>query len=299
MRILVSGASGLIGSALIPYLTSCGHRVGRLVRTSAKAGSGEIPWNPSAGILDASSVEGFDAIVHLAGENIAGGRWTATRKQQILESRSKGTRLLAETLSRLAQPPKVLVSASAIGFYGERGEEILREDNKPGKGFLPEVCVAWEEATRAASEKGIRVATPRIGIVLSAAGGALARMLFPFRIGVGGKIGNGHQFMSWITLDDLVGVIYHAIQTDSLAGPVNAVAPRPVTNLEFTKTLGRVLSRPAVFPLPSFAARLLLGEMADELLLASTRVEPAKLLATGYQFKHSELEAALRHVLAL
>jgi len=299
MRILVSGASGLIGSALIPYLMAHRHDVSRLVRTSAKAGSGEIPWNPPAGILDASSVEGFDAVVHLAGENIAGGRWTAARKRQIFESRSKGTRLLAGTLSRLAHPPKVLVSASAIGFYGERGEEILREDDKPGKGFLPEVCVAWEEATRAASEKGIRVVTPRIGIVLSTAGGALAQMLFPFRIGVGGKIGNGHQFMSWITLDDLVGVIYHTIRTDSLAGPLNAVAPRPVTNLEFTKTLGRVLARPAVFPLPSFAARLLLGEMADELLLASTRVEPAKLFASGYQFRHSELEAALRHVLAL
>jgi uncharacterized protein (TIGR01777 family) len=298
MRILMSGASGLIGSSLIPYLTSCGHAVDRLVRRSARAGSGEIPWNPSAGILDASSVEGFDAIVHLAGENIARGRWTAARKRQILESRTRGTRLLAETLSRLARPPRVLVSASAIGFYGDRGGEILQEDAKPGKGFLPEVCVAWEEATRAASEKGIRVATPRIGIVLSTAGGALARMLLPFRMGVGGKIGSGGQYMSWITMDDLIGVICHSVEDDSLAGPINAVVPRPVTNLEFTKTLGRVLSRPAVFPLPGSAARLLLGEMADELLLASTRVEPAKLLAAGYQFKYSELEAALRHVLA-
>lgn len=299
MRILVSGASGLIGSALVPYLASRAHEVNRLVRASSEAGTGKIPWDPCAGILDAESLEGFDAVVHLAGENIAGGRWTAERKRQILESRSKGTRLLAETLSRLAEPPKVLVSASAIGYYGDRGQEILREESKPGKGFLSEVCVAWEEATRSASEKGIRVVNPRIGIVLSADGGALAQMLLPFRMGVGGKIGSGNQYMSWISMGDLLGAICHSIDDDSLAGAVNAVAPKPVTNLEFTQTMGRVLSRPAIVPLPGFAARLLFGEMADGLLLASARVEPARLLATGYEFKHAELETALRHVLNL
>jgi uncharacterized protein (TIGR01777 family) len=297
MRVLVSGASGLIGSALLPYLTARGHDADRLVRVLAKTRSAGVFWDPSAGVLDATNLEGFDAVVHLAGENIAGGRWTAERKRRILESRRKGTQLLVETLSRLAQPPGVLVSASAIGLYGDRGPETVGEDSPPGKGFLPEVCVAWEEATRPASQKGIRVVTPRIGIVLSAAGGALKQMLRPFRMGLGGKIGSGNQYMSWITLDDLVRVICQSIEDHSLTGAVNAVAPNPVTNLEFTRTLGRVLSRPAILPLPAFAARLLLGEMANELLLSSTRVEPAKLLTTGFCFQHSELESALRHIL--
>lgn len=297
MKILVSGASGLIGSALVSYLTASGNEVSRLVRSSADAGRDRIAWDPAAGVLDPESLEGFDAVLHLAGENIAAGRWTAERKRRILESRSRGTRLLANTLSRLDEPPNVLVSASAIGYYGDRGPEVLNEDSKSGRGFLPQVCVAWEEATQPATEKGIRVVNPRIGIVLSALGGALARMLVPFRMGVGGKIGSGSQYMSWITLEDLVGVICHCIENDSQRGPVNAVAPEPVTNLEFTKTLGRVLSRPTIFPLPGFAARLFLGEMANELLLAGARVKPNRLLAAGFQYKHIDLEEALRHIL--
>ncbi|HYK91395.1 MAG TPA: TIGR01777 family oxidoreductase [Acidobacteriota bacterium] len=298
MRILVSGASGLIGSALLPHLAARGHETSRLVRASSKARVAGVVWDPSAGVLDATSLEGFDAVVHLAGENIAGGRWTADKKRKILESRSKGTQLLGGTLSRLAQPPRVLVSASAIGFYGDRGPDVMREDSPPGKGFLPEVCTAWEAATRPAALKGIRVVTLRIGIVLSTAGGALKQMLPPFRLGLGGKIGSGRQFMSWITLDDLVGVLHHSIENDSLSGAVNAVAPNPVTNIEFTRTLGHTLSRPTILPLPAFAARLVLGEMADELLLSSTRVEPAKLIAADFHFEHSELEPALRHVLS-
>ncbi len=298
MRVLVSGASGLIGSALLPYLAARGYDVQRLVRVSGEARPAGVVWNPSAGVLDAAGLEDYDAVVHLAGENIAGGRWTAERKRLILESRRKGTQLLAQSLSRLARPPKVLVSASAIGYYGNRGPEIMRETYAPGKGFLPEVCSAWEEAPDPAADAGIRVVMPRIGVVLSAAGGALARMVVPFRLGAGGKIGNGQQYMSWITIDDLLGVIRHCIENAALTGAVNAVAPNPVTNLEFTKTLGRVLSRPVILPLPAFAARLLLGEMADELLLSSTRVEPAKLLATGFRFQYPELEPALRHILS-
>jgi uncharacterized protein (TIGR01777 family) len=239
----------------------------------------------------------MEAVVHLAGENIASGRWTAARKARIRSSRVMGTRTLCETLARLSQPPKVLVSASAIGYYGDRGAEPLWENSAFGTGFLAEVCRAWEEATQPAVQKGIRVVLLRIGIVLSPAGGALAKMLIPFQLGLGGVIGSGNQYMSWIALDDVAGVIAHALVTDTLQGPVNAVAPYPVTNREFTKTLGRVLRRPTVFPLPGFAARLAFGEMADALLLASTRVEPKRLLATQYVFRYPELEDALRHLL--
>ncbi len=297
MKILVSGASGLIASALLPCLTSRGHETWRLTRGSGRASPKAIAWDPDAGSIDAKSLEDFDAVVHLAGENIAGGRWTAERKRRILESRKKGTLLLAESLSRLAHPPRVMISASAIGYYGDRGSEMLNEESAPGSGFLPGVCIAWEEATRSAAGRGIRVVTPRIGIVLTTSGGALARMLPPFRLGLGGKIGSGAQYMSWISLDDLVGVICQGLEDDVLTGAVNAVAPGPVTNLEFTRTLGRVLSRPTILPLPAFAARLMLGEMAQELLLASARVVPDKLIAAGYRFQHSSLEAALRSVL--
>ena len=297
MRILVSGASGLVGASLVPLLRRQGHEVLLLVRSPSAAAPGAVFWDPSAAKLDLRSVEGCDAAIHLAGENIAGGRWTAERKRQILESRRKGTRLLAEGLGRLARPPKVLISASAIGYYGNRGAETLRENSRPGSDFLSEVCVAWEEATRPAWEGGIRVVNPRIGVVLSTAGGALARMLPPFRLGLGGKIGSGNQYMSWISMDDLVGVICYCMETEALVGPVNAVSPHPVTNREFSRALADALSRPSVFPLPGFLARWLLGEMADALLLASARVEPARLLAAGYGFQHPELEVALRHVL--
>jgi uncharacterized protein (TIGR01777 family) len=297
MKILVTGSTGLIGSALIPSLLADGHSVVRLVRRVSATPANEILWDPRLGTLNAAMLEGYDAMVHLAGESIAGARWTPENKRRILDSRVQGTRLLVEALLSLSKPPGVLISASAIGFYGNRGAEILREESPPGKGFLPDLCRQWEEAAQPASKRGIRVVTPRIGLVLSGRGGALARMLLPFKLGVGGKIGPGNQYMSWIALDDLVGSIRHMIQDQDLSGPVNAVSPQPVTNLEFTRVLGRTLSRPTLFPLPAFAARIVLGEMADELLLASARVEPARLLAAGCQFRFPELQGALRHVL--
>lgn len=297
MKIVVSGSSGLIGTALVSFLTSGGHQVTRLVRAKTDSGAAGVPWDPATGAIDAGGLEGHDAAVHLAGENIA-ERWTPAKKARIKESRAKGTRLLAETLARLSQPPKVLVSASAIGYYGDRGDAVLREDSSSGSGFLAEVAREWEAATGPAGQKGIRVVNLRIGVVLSAKGGALAKMLLPFKLGLGGKVGSGNQFWSWIAMDDLLGIIHHALTTDALKGPVNAVSPKPATNLEFTRTLGRVLGRPTVFPMPAFAARLAFGEMADSLLLASTRVEPAKLNASGYQFRYPELEGALRHVLS-
>ncbi len=239
----------------------------------------------------------MDAVVHLAGENISAGRWTDARKARIRDSRVQGTRLLCESLVGLSQPPKVLVCASAVGYYGDRKDEVLTEESTPGAGFLAEVCREWEEAAESAAQASIRVVYLRTGIVLSPSGGALAKMLLPFKLGLGGRIGGGGQYMSWIALNDAIGAIHHAIVTEALRGPANLVAPSPVTNLEFTKTLGRVLSRPTIFPLPGFVARLVLGEMADGLLLASTRAEPARLLGTGYVFRHPELEGALRYLL--
>jgi uncharacterized protein (TIGR01777 family) len=297
MNILVTGSSGLIGSALIPSLTTGGHRVIRLVRLQPGPGEEAVHWDPAAGTVDMAGLEGADAAVHLAGENIAARRWTDEQKARIRDSRVKGTRLLCESLARLAQPPKVLVCASAVGYYGDRGEEVLREESAPGSGFLSDVCREWEGAAEPAVPKEIRVVHLRFGVVLSPAGGALAKMLFPFRMGVGGILGSGRQYMSWIALDDAVGVIHHALTTETLQGPVNAVSPHPVTNREFTKTLGRVLVRPTLFPMPVFAVRLAFGEVADALLLASTRAEPARLLVTGYAFRYPELEGALRHML--
>ena len=295
MKILVTGASGLVGSALAPFLEAGGHEVARLGR-SAPA-DGDVRWDPDAGVLDAGALEGFDGVVHLAGENIASGRWTEARKRRIRESRVNGTQLLAATLAGLERPPRVLVSASAIGFYGDRGGEELTEGSPAGLGFLSEVCREWEAATEAAEGKGIRVAHARLGVVLSKDGGALAKMLTPFRLGAGGNIGNGRQYMSWITLDDTAAAIGHLLAAESAAGAVNVVAPAPVTNGEFTRTLGRVLRRPTLFPMPGFAARLAFGEMADALLLASTRVKPARLMESGYAFRHGSLEEGLRHVL--
>ena len=289
MRIAVTGSSGLVGSALVPSLLSAGHEVVRLKRPEQ--------WDPDRGTIDASVFSGANAVVHLAGENIASGRWTAARKQQILDSRVNGTKLIAETISRIDPPPRVLVSASATGYYGDRGSEVLREESPSGNGFLSEVCRQWEAATGAATRQGVRVVHLRTGLVLSAHGGAIGRMLFPFKLGVGGKIGSGNQYWSWISLDDVCGVIVHCIQAAGLHGPVNTVSPSPVTNFEFTKTLGRVLGRPTIFPLPAFAARLAFGEMADALLLASARVEPTKLIASRFVFKHKELGPTLRYLL--
>jgi uncharacterized protein (TIGR01777 family) len=296
MPVVVSGSRGLVGSALVPFLTTGGHRVTRLVR-GAPANSDEAAWNPSRGLADPSRFDGVDAVVHLAGENIAAGRWTPARKAEIRQSRVEGTRSLCESLARLAQPPKVFVSASAIGFYGDRGAQTLTEESGAGSGFLPDVCREWEAATEPASQAGIRVVNLRFGMVLSPAGGALNKMLLPFRLGLGGRIGSGVQFMSWIVIDDAVGAIHHALFAESLRGPVNAVAPTPVTNAEFTHMLARVLRRPALIPVPQFAARLAFGEMADALLLASARVIPVRLRESGYQFRFPDLEGALRYLL--
>lgn len=267
------------------------------MRRASRPGADEAAWDPARGVLQPAAIEGADALVHLAGESVAAGRWTAARKARIRASRVDSTRLLAETAAGLGRRPRVLVCASATGFYGDRGDERLTEQSAPGRGFLAEVCREWEAAAEAARQAGIRTVHLRIGMVLSRAGGALAALLVPFRLGLGGVIGSGRQWMSWIALDDMVGVITHVLADERLAGPVNAVTPAPVTNAEFTRTLGRVLGRPTLVPLPALAARLLLGEMADEVLLASARVEPARLLASGFGFAHPTLEGALRHIL--
>jgi uncharacterized protein len=297
MKILVTGSRGLVGSGLVPFLTGAGHEVVRLVRRAAGTPGTDPAWDPEEARLDASPLEGFDEVVHLAGENIAAGRWSAQKKRRIRRSRVEATRLLSEALAGLAHPPRSLVCASAIGYYGDRGGEVLREESPPGRDFLSEVCQAWEAASEPAVRKGIRVVALRFGVILSPAGGALARMLLPFRLGAGGVVGRGNQFMSWISLDDAVGALHHALIMESLKGPVNAVAPKPVTNREFTRLLGAAVRRPTLLPMPAFLARLVLGEMADALLLSSTRVEPARLLATGYRFRHPDLETALREIL--
>ena len=293
-RILASGTSGLIGEALLPSLKTGGYSVTRLVRDQS-SGEGQIVWNPLQP-LSPKSVSGFDAVIHLAGETIV-GRWTDAKKARIRDSRILGTGHLAEALSKAPQPPRVLISASAIGYYGDRGEEILHEDSPSGAGFLAEACRAWEAASQPAADAGIRTVQMRFGVVLSPRGGALSKMLPPFRMGLGGKIGSGRQWWSWIDVKDLVGAIHHALKSDRLQGPVNVTAPKPVRNAEFSKILATVLSRPSIFPMPAFAARLALGEMADELLLASQHVEPAKLMATGYSFQHADLKSALEALL--
>ena len=295
MDVLVSGSTGLIGSALVSALEEGGHRVRRLTRSG---GSSEdvVRWDPSAGEIDAGRIEGVDAVVHLAGENIA-GRWTDAKKARIRDSRVRGTRLLAETLARLPTPPAVMVSASATGYYGDRGNELLSEESAPGDNFLAGVGQEWEAAADPAREAGVRVVNPRFGIVLSTEGGALGTTLPIFKLGVGGKIGSGRQYWSWIAIDDVVGAILHILTKDSLEGPVNVTVPDPPTNSEYTSVLGRVLGRPTVFPLPAPAARIMLGQLADELLLASQRIEPARLKETGYSYRYPELEGALRHLL--
>jgi uncharacterized protein (TIGR01777 family) len=296
MHVVVSGSRGLVGSALVPFLTTGGHRVTRLVR-GAPTNSDEAAWDPARGVTEPSRLDGVDAVVHLAGANIAAGRWTPARKAEIRQSRVEGTRSLCDALARLTHPPNVFVSASAIGFYGDRGAQTLTEESGAGSGFLSEVCREWEAATEPASRVGIRVVNLRFGMILSPAGGALRKMLLPFRLGMGGRVGSGEQFTSWIGLDDAIGAVHHALCEESVRGPVNAVAPAPVSNAEFTRTLARVLRRPALVPLPAFAARLLFGEMADALLLGGARVLPARLQASGYRFRFAELESALRHLL--
>ncbi len=311
MEIAVTGASGLVGSALTPALAAAGHRVRRVVRRHPALNrapvrpSGqpathpdEVGWNASTGYFETAGLEGAEAVVHLAGENIATGRWTAAKKAAIRASRVEGTRQLCEALAGLPRPPRTLICASAVGYYGDRAQERLTEASAPGQGFLAEVGQVWEAAAEPARRRGIRVVHLRCGMILTLRDGALAKMLLPFRLGVGGVIGNGTQYWSWIALDDVVGVVQHALREMTLRGPVNTVAPQVLTNREFTKTLGRVLGRPTVCPVPGWAARLAFGEMADALLLASTRVEPVQLLATSYPYRWPELEGALRHLLA-
>lgn len=293
-KILVSGVSGPIGAALLPFLKARSYGITRLVRGTA-TGEGQIAWDPSQP-LSPQSVSGFEAVIHLAGESIV-GRWTESKKRRILESRVLGTRHLAEALGQAPQRPQVMISGSAIGYYGDRGDEVLREQSASGQGFLPEVSRQWEAATKPASDAGIRTVCLRTGVVLSAAGGALPKMLTPFRLGLGGNMGSGKQWWSWIHVQDLVAAIHHILKNDLLQGPVNGVAPKPVTNAEFTKTLAAVLHRPAIFPMPAFAARLAFGQMADELLLASQRVEPAQLVASGYPFQYTDLKKALEDIL--
>jgi uncharacterized protein (TIGR01777 family) len=303
LRILVTGATGLIGRSLVPYLTAGGHSVVRLARATPGAPVWPglpietIVWDPASGGAAPPALEGFDAVIHLGGDTIAAGRWTAAKKTRIRESRVRGTKLLAEALARLIQPPRVLVAASAIGYYGDRGDENLIEASPRGNGFLAEVCEEWEKADAPARKAGIRVVRPRIGVVLSPAGGALGKMLLPFRMGAGGIIGSGRQWMSWIALDDLLDILLRAVADSSFHGPVNAVAPHPVTNAEWTEMLGRVLRRPTPLPMPAFAARAAFGEMADELLLGSTRVLPERLLAGRHWFRFLEADAALRYLL--
>jgi uncharacterized protein len=297
LHVAVTGAGGLIGSALTSRLRAERHRVTPLVRR--QAGTGQIGWDPGAGRLDPADLEGVDAVVHLAGENI-GARWTAARKAHIRSSRLDGTRLLSEALSSLRNPPAVMISASAIGIYGHRGDEILTEESPPGNpghDFLVQVGLGWEGAADPARAAGIRVVHSRFGLVLSRHGGVLARMLLPFRLGLGGPLGNGSQWMSWIAIDDLVSALIHLLLTGTLQGPVNVTSPEPARNRDFARALGKVLSRPALFPVPVAALHLLLGEMADSTLLASTRVMPGRLLASGFRFGHPALEPALRHVL--
>jgi len=282
---------------VVTVLSAAGHEVVRLVRRVPARGEKAVRWDPAKGEVDAAGLEGQDAVVHLAGENIASGRWNAARKAAIRESRVNGTRILCEALAGLARPPKTLVCASAIGYYGDRGAEVLTEGSPPGAGFLPEVCREWEAASGSAARKGIRVVLLRVGVVLSPKGGALSRMLPPFRAGLGGAIGDGRQYVSWVALDDVCGIVLRALTDERLRGPVNTVAPAAATNREFTATLAKVLSRPAIFTVPAFALRLLAGEMADALLLSSTRVIPKRLLDTGYAFRSPELEPTLRRLL--
>jgi hypothetical protein len=295
MNVLVTGSSGLIGSALTAALTTGGHRVTRLVRSGADPAERRFAWDPAGGSIDPAALEGVDAVVHLAGESVA-GRWTEAKKDRILSSRVGSTGLLAEALAGLDRRPQVLVCASAIGYYGDSGDEPVAEDAPAGNGFLADVVKQWEAAAEPAVDAGIRVVNLRFGIVLSPAGGALKAMLPAFRLGVAGRIGEGSQQMSWVAIDDVVGAVNHAIATSSLSGPVNATAPSPVTNAEFTRTLGRVLHRPTILPLPAFAARAALGEFATE-LLTGARVIPRRLTESGYEFRYPELEGALRHVL--
>jgi uncharacterized protein len=294
MKVLISGASGLVGSSLVFNLIADGYQVFRLVRSEKEEG---IFWNPSQPVHDKKVLEGFDAVVHLAGDNISEGRWSEEKKRRIRLSRTEGTRHLSEALADLNDPPKVFICASASGYYGDRGEEILTEDSGPGKGFLSDVCQEWENSAQPVISKGIRTIFTRFAIILSDRGGALKKMLAPFKMGVGGKIGSGNQYWSWIDLDDVVRIIQFCLENEPMQGAVNVNSPEPVRAETFTDTLGCVMNRPSIFPVPAFVAKLAFGEMAQDLLLSSFRMQPAKLIAAGYNFAYPDLESSLRHLL--
>ncbi len=296
-RIAISGSHGLVGSSLVPLLMRAGYEVRRIVRKGSEPSADDISFDAIESGRGDEVFGDVDAVVHLAGENIASGRWTDEKKKAIRESRVESTKAISQCLARMKQPPKVLVCASATGYYGDRGGETLTEGSPAGSGFLAELCADWERATVPAAGASVRVVNIRLGIVLSPKAGALAKMLPPFRAGAGGPFGDGHQYMSWITIDDVAGAILHSLASDKLSGPVNLVAPSPVTNREFSETLAKVLHRPAFFPVPAFGARLLFGEMADALLLSSARVQPDKLVSSGYAFQYPQLEPALVHLI--
>lgn len=298
-KIVVSGATGLIGSALVPFLAAAGHDVACLVhRTPSQTpGVTAIPWDPQTEKLERAALDGTDVVIHLAGDNIASGRWTEEKKRRIRNTRVVSTRLLSQTLASLSRPPEVFLSGSAVGYYGDRGDTVLTEESGGGRGFLAGVCREWEAATQAARSKGIRTITLRTGMVLSGAGGILSKLERPFKFGLGGPIGDGRQYMSWIAIDDFLAAVLHLISIPTLQGPVNMVSPTPVTNTQFTETLARILSRPAKLRLPAKVVQWVWGEMGRELFLASTRARPERLIATQFQFSYPTLDAALRHVL--
>ncbi|MCB9831358.1 MAG: TIGR01777 family protein [Planctomycetes bacterium] len=296
MKIAITGASGFVGEALCGHLAAAGHQVLRFVRRRPTPGIEEAHWNAETGKINANALASCDAVVHLAGANVAEKRWSAARKEELCSSRVAASRFLAETLAGLETGPRVLVAASAIGFYGDRGDEVLTEESTLGEGFLAELCRDWEAALEPARVAGIRVVNLRIGLVLGQ-GGALAKMLLPFKLGLGGRLGSGKQWLSWIDRDDLAALFATAVFDDRYQGVINAVAPENVSNSSFTKTLGRVLRRPTVLPVPAFMMRLLFGEMADALFFSSARVEPRRALDLGFEFRRPELEQSLRHVL--
>lgn len=298
LKVAITGASGLLGKSLTGFLQTGGHTVVPLVRRRPAEGEEAIYWKPSEGDIDAAALEGFDVVVHLAGEGVANGRWNAARKNRIMESREKGTQLIAETLAQCKNPPKTLLSASAIGFYGDNPRDVVvTEDSPAGDNFLADVCKVWEDSAQPAKDAGIRVVHPRIGLVMTSAGGALAKMLTPFQMGVGGRIGSGKQGMSWISLEDTIGALYHLMYEEDIEGPVNLTAPNPCSNAEFTKTLGKVLRRPTIFPLPEMVVKTLFGQMGDEALLEGAYVHPDRLISTGFDFLYPSLEDALRQTL--
>ncbi|MDE3001862.1 MAG: TIGR01777 family oxidoreductase [Gemmatimonadota bacterium] len=292
--VAITGASGLVGSNLRHVLTTGGHEVISLVRDSRKMSAGDVFWNPATGVLDEKALQRVDAVVHLAGASIASGRWTEARKRSIKQSRISGTELISRTIANMKNGPRVLISASAVGYYGDCGSEVLNETAPGGRGFLAEVCRGWEGATKPAERAGVRVVNLRMGVVLSPKGGALGQMLLPFKMGAGGRLGSGKQYMSWIDLDDLTGLIYHALYDESLRGPVNATAPTPVPNAAFTSALGRALGRPTVVPVPGFAVKAAFGELGTEALLWGQRVVPEKVLRTGFEFFYEGVEDSLR-----